>query len=286
MFLLIIRPAQATEENNGVLWKGVTKDGKSGFFNPGNSITYLGSSLPSVKQKTPSPFQRNGTKTLLYYALVVPFVGVVLYITNFRLKCISDSRSSSMRKGRLSVDMISGPQGDLKHTGHVGPDGQFFGDLTFLGSKCWVPRQVVSPYKPEGGGGREDTLPTPTASTSNSIAASSSSRTSSSAHGHHHHPSQSSTPSKSLSESAEIPVSDKTPLLLTAAQMNTDGNDHEYHEISDEENDLIRDRNHHRHVHHRLEGGVSNPALSSKSQSPLESPRFDVRIGNWYHTML
>jgi hypothetical protein len=31
--------------------------------------------------------------------------------------------------------MISAPQADFKHTGHVGPDGQFFGDITFLGSK-------------------------------------------------------------------------------------------------------------------------------------------------------
>lgn len=244
------RPPQAAEEGNSLLWKGVTKDGKSGLFNPGNTITYLGSSLPSVKQKTPSPFQRN------------------------------DSRSSSMRKGRISVDMISGPQGDLKHTGHVGPDGQFFGDLTFLGSKCWVPRQVVSPYKPEGGGSSASAsaADTPTASTSNSIATtSSSSRASSSAHGLQQ-PSLSSTPSKSLSESVEIPISDKAPLLLTAANMSSDGNDHEYHEISDEENELVRDRNphHSRQLNHRLEGGVSNPALSSKSQSPLESPRFDV----------
>lgn len=175
-----------------------------------------------------------------------------------------------MRKGRLSVDMISGPQGDLKHTGHVGPDGQFFGDLTFLGSKCWVPRQVVSPYKPEGSSASNSVAETPTASTSNSIAAST--RTTSSSYGHA--ASQSTTPSKSLSDSVEIPVSDKTPLLLTAAQMNTDGNDHEYHEISDEENELTRDR--HRRLRQGLDGGVSNPALSSKSQSPLESPRFDV----------
>jgi len=50
-----------------------------------------------------------------------------------------DSRSSSMRgKTRISADMISGPQGDLKHTGHVGPDGQFFGDLTFITSKVHI----------------------------------------------------------------------------------------------------------------------------------------------------
>ncbi|ODN05514.1 Tyrosine-protein kinase PR2 [Orchesella cincta] len=236
-FLLQIRPSQTSDEASSLLWKGVLKDGKSGLFNPGHTVTYLGSSLPSVKQKTPSPFQRN------------------------------DSRSSSMRKGRLSVDMISGPQGDLKHTGHVGPDGQFFGDLTFLGSKCWVPRQVVSPYKPEASS--SSAIDTPSGSTSNSIStAASSSRTSSSTHV------QSQSPCKSMSESVEIPVTDKTPLLLTAAQMNTDGNDHEYHEISDEENELVRERGGH-HLRHRLEGGVSNPALSSKSQSPLESPRFE-----------
>lgn len=35
--------------------------------------------------------------------------------------------------------MISAPQGDLKHTGHVGLDGAYFGDLSFLsGSKVDV----------------------------------------------------------------------------------------------------------------------------------------------------
>lgn len=29
--------------------------------------------------------------------------------------------------------MISAPQGDVKHTGHVGLDGAYFGDLSFLG---------------------------------------------------------------------------------------------------------------------------------------------------------
>ena len=28
--------------------------------------------------------------------------------------------------------MISGPQGDLKHTGHVGLDGAYFGDVGFM----------------------------------------------------------------------------------------------------------------------------------------------------------
>lgn len=29
--------------------------------------------------------------------------------------------------------MISAPQGDFKHTSHVGLDGAYFGDLSFLG---------------------------------------------------------------------------------------------------------------------------------------------------------
>lgn len=45
--------------------------------------------------------------------------------------------------------MISSPQGDLKHTGHVGLDGAYFGDISFLGGKYpHLPRQVVTPYKP------------------------------------------------------------------------------------------------------------------------------------------
>lgn len=28
--------------------------------------------------------------------------------------------------------MISSPQGDVKHTGHVGLDGAYFGDISFL----------------------------------------------------------------------------------------------------------------------------------------------------------
>jgi hypothetical protein len=34
--------------------------------------------------------------------------------------------------------MISSPQGDLKHTGHVGLDGAYFGDVAFLGDKVFL----------------------------------------------------------------------------------------------------------------------------------------------------
>lgn len=34
--------------------------------------------------------------------------------------------------------MISAPQGDCKHMGHVGMDGAYFGDISFLGGKVII----------------------------------------------------------------------------------------------------------------------------------------------------
>ncbi|KAJ8929303.1 hypothetical protein NQ314_018010 [Rhamnusium bicolor] len=97
------------------LWKGATTSGKTGLFDPVNVVAYLGSDLPS------SSFLR------------------------------TDSTRSSARR-KLRSEMISAPQGDFKHTGHVGLDGAYFGDLSFLGgskgSYGSVPTQVVAPYRP------------------------------------------------------------------------------------------------------------------------------------------
>ncbi|KAJ8956876.1 hypothetical protein NQ318_014292 [Aromia moschata] len=97
------------------LWKGTTASGKTGLFDPMNIVAYLGSDLPS------SSFLRTDS-----------------------------TRSSSRRK--LRSEMISAPQGDFKHTGHVGLDGAYFGDLSFLGGSKGnygsVPTQVVAPYRP------------------------------------------------------------------------------------------------------------------------------------------
>ncbi|KAF5281236.1 hypothetical protein FQA39_LY05122 [Lamprigera yunnana] len=97
------------------LWKGITTGGKTGLFNPGSVVAYLGSDLPG------SSFTR------------------------------TDSVRTSTRR-KLRSEMISAPQGDFKHTGHVGLDGAYFGDLSFLGgSKVdynGVPTQVVTPFRP------------------------------------------------------------------------------------------------------------------------------------------
>lgn len=87
---------------NSVYWKGVLNSGKTGLFNPSNTVTYLGSLPSAVNRDRDATFTRN------------------------------TERTSSKRK--LCPEMISGPQNDLKHTGHVGLDGAYFGDVAFLSS--------------------------------------------------------------------------------------------------------------------------------------------------------
>lgn len=83
-------------------WKGVLNTGKTGIFNPSSTVTYLGNSLPSAANRDRYSF------------------------------CRATEQTSSKRK--LCPEMISGPQNDLKHTGHVGLDGAYFGDVAFLTS--------------------------------------------------------------------------------------------------------------------------------------------------------
>ncbi|KAL1494662.1 hypothetical protein ABEB36_010228 [Hypothenemus hampei] len=105
------------KKTHSPLWKGANASGKTGVFDPANVVAYLGSDLPS---------------------------------SSFLRSSIDSTRSSARRK--LRSEMISAPQGDLKHTGHVGLDGAYFGDLSFLGGSKGnygsVPTQVVVPYRP------------------------------------------------------------------------------------------------------------------------------------------
>lgn len=72
-------------------------NGKSGLFNPAKTVAYLGSNLPSNK---PGEFVRG------------------------------ESKIYASRRNRLRPEMISCPQGEVKHTGHVGLDGAYFGDIS------------------------------------------------------------------------------------------------------------------------------------------------------------
>ncbi|KAK3912588.1 Activated Cdc42 kinase-like [Frankliniella fusca] len=101
------------------VWKGVLSNGKTGLFNPAHTVAYIGNNLPASNK--PGDFARG------------------------------DGRNTFSSRRRLRPEMISRPQGDLQHCGHVGKDGAFFGDISFLGGKQYsqLPRQVVTPYKPQ-----------------------------------------------------------------------------------------------------------------------------------------
>ena len=86
------------KNNNAPYWKGVLNSGKTGLFNPANTVAYLDSLPSSVNRDS---------------------------------FCRTAERSS---KRKIRTDMISRPQNDLKHTGHVGIDGVSFGDVAFLSS--------------------------------------------------------------------------------------------------------------------------------------------------------
>ena len=100
-----------TDPAGRTLWLGVNNQGKVGMFLPSHTVTYLGN-LPASQaswtgqQEQPGIFTRAGLRS---------------------------SRDRSSRR-KISRDMISGPTGQVQHTGHVGPDGAFFGDVTFISS--------------------------------------------------------------------------------------------------------------------------------------------------------
>lgn len=94
-------------------WKGVLNSGKTGLFNPANTVTHLATSLPSSSAST-------------------ALSGGSGAAGGHRDSFSRTADRSSKRK--LRTEMISNPQNDLKHTGHVGLDGAYFGDVAFMSS--------------------------------------------------------------------------------------------------------------------------------------------------------
>ncbi|QQP58540.1 Tyrosineprotein kinase PR2like, partial [Caligus rogercresseyi] len=90
-------------DKEGALWKGCTDDGKVGLFAPSNTVAYIGN-LPASSSSLPSSS------------------------TSFQRSSVRGSKNSLKKK--ISRDMISGPRGFVQHTGHVGVDGAYFGDVS------------------------------------------------------------------------------------------------------------------------------------------------------------
>lgn len=112
---------------NSPYWLGVMNNGRCGMFNPANTVAHI-DSLPSLGSASTSGGSQNQLGGFIRNTL---------------------ERNS---KRKLKPDMISVPQNDFKHTGHVGIDGAYFGNVAFLSNPQTcnnkLPRQVVTPYKP------------------------------------------------------------------------------------------------------------------------------------------
>jgi len=101
----------------GNLWNGVNNLGKVGLFLPEHTVTYLGN-LPGtgvVPQWNSAPAEPPASSGFFQRSTLRG----------------SKDRGGSGRK-KISRDMISGPTGNVQHTGHVGPDGCVFGDVNFI----------------------------------------------------------------------------------------------------------------------------------------------------------
>ncbi|VDH94702.1 Hypothetical predicted protein [Mytilus galloprovincialis] len=110
-------------------WKGVLGTGKCGYFDPANVMPIIEhKNSPSVSKS----ISRKESKR-----------------ENGDAK-IKLSRKESNRKSlrRFNAEMISGPQNDLRHTGHIGYDGAIFGDVGFIGDNYdKLPVKVASTGK-------------------------------------------------------------------------------------------------------------------------------------------
>ena len=58
-------------------------------------------------------------------------VAVIVWGTDILIS--ESARSSSRLTRKITPSMISNPQADLRHIGHVGYDGVVFGDVSFIG---------------------------------------------------------------------------------------------------------------------------------------------------------
>lgn len=134
------------QDNN--LWKGALNNGRVGYFKPNHVVAYLGQNLPTSSSSAMTTSTSSSTSSTSKHQtsnFIRGFLDSKNNNSNNNSSSVSSPYSSQRRK--LCPEMISRPQGDLKHTGHVGADGAFFGDVSFLGEKYYqLPKQIVNPY--------------------------------------------------------------------------------------------------------------------------------------------
>ena len=90
------------------LWNGVNERGQKGYFEPADTTPYI--EIKTINTGT-------------------------LNTTSKKLTRKESKKSQKPTQRKLNTAMISAPQNDLRHTGHIGYDGAVFGDVSFIGGK-------------------------------------------------------------------------------------------------------------------------------------------------------
>ncbi|KOB70466.1 putative tyrosine-protein kinase pr2 [Operophtera brumata] len=117
---------------NSLMWYGVVAGGACGLFDPTHTKPYTKPDK-AITHVSLSPHPSRHSARSIRSSLLRSDV----------------KRHTYTGKRTIQRSMISSPQGDVKHTGHVGLDGAYFGDISFLDpAGCQPPRQIVTPYKP------------------------------------------------------------------------------------------------------------------------------------------
>ena len=134
---------------NSNYWKGALDSGETGLFSPNNTVSYLGAHLPSSLNNASRKNTNgaNGTTTTAASGSSALSNGsgstglssssFIRFILDKNLGSNSSSHNNSnghayASRRKLRPEMISRPQADLKHTCHWGVDGARFGDISYL----------------------------------------------------------------------------------------------------------------------------------------------------------
>uniref|UniRef100_A0A5S6R1N3 non-specific protein-tyrosine kinase n=1 Tax=Trichuris muris TaxID=70415 RepID=A0A5S6R1N3_TRIMR len=130
------------EYPDGYYWKGVLNTGRAGLFLPETTISLLNSECPTsingaiLSSSSSSTSDASGRSHHQGRRLRWPAGVNKVLSSKARPKCSKPNRP-----------VISAPGSDLRHTGHIGSDGTYFGDVTFLncGYRDKLPKLVVAP---------------------------------------------------------------------------------------------------------------------------------------------
>ncbi|CAD5205540.1 unnamed protein product [Bursaphelenchus okinawaensis] len=110
--IILLDKCPVTGEN--IYWHGATRQGRCGLFKPAETVAYLGAENP-----TNAP--RLGPLPLYQNTVAVPEA------KKERMSLIGRKNSQKSLDKEKKKLLISEPQGDLRHTCHIGIDGSVFG---------------------------------------------------------------------------------------------------------------------------------------------------------------